>query len=52
MLGRESQAKNMNSTEKRSNTTENVALCGGGGGGGGGMHNRTSCSTAWVAGRR
>ncbi len=53
MLGRESQAKNMNSTEKRSNTTENVALCGGGGGG---MHNPldslTSCSTAWVAGRR
>ncbi len=29
-------AKNVNSTEKRSNTIENVALCGGGGGG---MHN-------------
>lgn len=46
-------AKNVNSTEKHSNTTENVALCGGGGGG---MHNPldslTSCSTAWVAGRR
>ncbi len=25
-------AKNVNSTEKKSNTTENVALCGGGGG--------------------